>query len=118
MTMFSIFSVQDGLTGSAWGDWSLYTASPLRLSSGVVGFPDPEDGGDFDRETGVQSPTGYWDPLGLSADGNVKKFLRRREVEIKHGRVAMCTPQLRLAHLVDVRVSWPLWQCLAGLRLG
>merc|ERR1712117_341288 len=21
---------QDGLTGSAWGDWSLYTASPLR----------------------------------------------------------------------------------------
>merc|ERR1712187_212852 len=23
---------QDGLTGSAWGDWSLYTASPLRAS--------------------------------------------------------------------------------------
>jgi len=21
---------QDGLTGSAWGDWSLYTDSPLR----------------------------------------------------------------------------------------
>mmetsp|Transcript_60292 Transcript_60292/g.170917 ORF Transcript_60292/g.170917 Transcript_60292/m.170917 type:complete len:127 (+) Transcript_60292:2-382(+) len=21
---------QDGLTGSAWGDWALYTASPLR----------------------------------------------------------------------------------------
>merc|ERR1719461_2716290 len=26
---------QDGLTGSAWGDWSAYTASPLRaLESG------------------------------------------------------------------------------------
>lgn len=25
---------QDGLTGSAWGDWSLYTDSPLRASKG------------------------------------------------------------------------------------
>ena len=24
---------QDGLTGSAWGDWSLYTASPLRAAA-------------------------------------------------------------------------------------
>ena len=24
---------QDGLTGSAWGDWSLYTASPLRAEA-------------------------------------------------------------------------------------
>ena len=23
-------TLEDGLTGSAWGDWSLYTASPLR----------------------------------------------------------------------------------------
>ena len=23
---------QDGLTGSAWGDWANYTASPLRAS--------------------------------------------------------------------------------------
>ena len=23
-------ALEDGLTGSAWGDWSLYTASPLR----------------------------------------------------------------------------------------
>ena len=26
----SCFTCEDGLTGSAWGDWSLYTASPLR----------------------------------------------------------------------------------------
>merc|ERR1712207_11376 len=45
---------QDGLTGSAWGDWANYTDSPLRA---------------FESELGVQAPVGYWDPLGLSAEG-------------------------------------------------
>merc|ERR1712176_896704 len=65
---------QDGLTGSAWGDWANYTDSPLRA---------------FESELGVQAPVGYWDPLGLSKDGNAGNFRRRREVEIKHGRVCM-----------------------------
>merc|ERR1711988_1887710 len=65
---------QDGLTGSAWGDWSLYTASPLRA---------------FENELGVQPPVGFWDPLGFTADGNAEDFARRRQTEIKHGRVAM-----------------------------
>eukprot|EP00933_Yihiella_yeosuensis_P078757 TRINITY_DN905_c0_g2_i1.p1 TRINITY_DN905_c0_g2~~TRINITY_DN905_c0_g2_i1.p1 ORF type:complete len:1026 (+),score=256.07 TRINITY_DN905_c0_g2_i1:76-3153(+) len=65
---------QDGLTGSAWGDWSLYTASPLRA---------------FESELGVQAPLGYFDPLGLSKAGDVDEFRRRREAEIKNGRVAM-----------------------------
>merc|ERR1740129_2150982 len=65
---------QDGLTGSAWGDWANYTDSPLRA---------------FENESGVQPPVGYWDPLGLSADGSPGTFFRRREVEIKHGRVSM-----------------------------
>merc|ERR1711963_926199 len=65
---------QDGLTGSAWGDWANYEASPLRA---------------FENELGVQSPLGFWDPLGLAADGDVEKFKRRREIEIKHGRVSM-----------------------------
>eukprot|EP00929_Paragymnodinium_shiwhaense_P032991 TRINITY_DN18208_c0_g1_i1.p1 TRINITY_DN18208_c0_g1~~TRINITY_DN18208_c0_g1_i1.p1 ORF type:complete len:134 (+),score=6.48 TRINITY_DN18208_c0_g1_i1:314-715(+) len=30
ITTFSRMFFQDGLTGSAWGDWALYTASPLR----------------------------------------------------------------------------------------
>ena len=30
MMMLPGMFFQDGLTGSAWGDWSLYTASPLR----------------------------------------------------------------------------------------
>jgi len=65
---------QDGLTGSAWGDWALYTESPLRA---------------FENELGVQAPYGFWDPLDLAADGNKETFLRRRAVEIKHGRVSM-----------------------------
>merc|ERR1719418_217137 len=65
---------QDGLTGSAWGDWANYTDSPLRA---------------FENELGVQEPVGFWDPLGLSADGDAATFLRRRETEIKHGRISM-----------------------------
>merc|ERR1712174_142030 len=65
---------QDGLTGSAWGDWANYTGSPLRA---------------FESEFGVQAPVGFWDPVGFTKDGDEKSFNRRREVEIKHGRVSM-----------------------------
>lgn len=40
---------QDGLTGSAWGDWSLYQASPLRA---------------IDIELGVHTPCGLPQPAG------------------------------------------------------
>merc|ERR1712061_946372 len=65
---------QDGLTGSAWGDWALYNASPLRA---------------FENELGVQDPVGFWDPLGFTSDGDVTSFKRRRCVELKHGRISM-----------------------------
>merc|ERR1712228_783552 len=65
---------QDGLTGSAWGDWALYTVSPLRA---------------FESELGVQDPVGFWDPLSFTSDGDVSSFQRRRSVELKHGRVSM-----------------------------
>merc|ERR1712054_202042 len=65
---------QDGLTGSAWGDWALYTASPLRA---------------FENELGVQAPVGFWDPAGFTADGSVESFARRRQTELKHGRISM-----------------------------
>merc|ERR1719198_2174686 len=65
---------QNGLTGSAWGDWALYTDSPLRA---------------FENELGVQAPVGFWDPLGLSSSGDVDDFKRRRETELKHGRISM-----------------------------
>merc|ERR1712050_711979 len=65
---------QNGLTGSAWGDWANYTDSPMRA---------------FESELGVQEPVGFWDPLGLAADGDMASFKRRRSVEIKHGRICM-----------------------------
>ncbi|KAL9970061.1 hypothetical protein ACROYT_G022375 [Oculina patagonica] len=68
------YSTQDGLTGSAWGDWANYTASPLRA---------------FENELGVQAPVGFWDPAGLSSDGSVEDFKRRRQTELKHGRISM-----------------------------
>merc|ERR1712066_1083032 len=80
---------QDGLTGSAWGDWALYTASPLRA---------------FESELGVQAPVGYWDPLGLSKDGDAETFRRRRETEIKHGRVSMIAT---LGYIVPEYLKWP-----------
>jgi len=65
---------QDGLTGSAWGDWANYTDSPLRA---------------FESELGVQAPVGFWDPVGFTQDGDVEAFNRRRGIEIKHGRISM-----------------------------
>jgi len=103
---------QDGLTGSAWGDWANYTDSPLRASTQEVlfkGGAGSVDGGmgagSFSgskststssssatvstTDLGVQAPLGYWDPLGLNANADGATFRRRRAVEIKHGRVAM-----------------------------
>merc|ERR1712048_474772 len=65
---------RDGLTGSAWGDWELYTDSPLRA---------------FENELGVQAPVGFWDPVGFTRDGDAETFARRRAVEIRHGRISM-----------------------------
>merc|ERR1712007_281626 len=65
---------QDGLTGSAWGDWALYTESPLRA---------------FESELGVQAPLGFWDPLNFTGDGDVLQFKKRRATELKHGRLSM-----------------------------
>merc|ERR1712210_282626 len=65
---------QDGLTGSAWGDWAAYTDSPLRA---------------YENELGVQAPVGFWDPAGYTVDGSAADFRRRRVTEIKHGRVSM-----------------------------
>jgi hypothetical protein len=39
--------------------------------------------------SGVTDPLGFWDPLGFSTDCKPGKLLFYREVELKHGRVAM-----------------------------
>jgi hypothetical protein len=43
----------------------------------------------FENELGAQDPLGFFDPLGLVADGDQEKFDRLRYVEIKHGRISM-----------------------------
>ena len=37
----------------------------------------------------VEAPVGFWDPAGFTADGNSENFARRRQTELKHGRVSM-----------------------------
>ena len=43
----------------------------------------------FEDALGAQPPLGFFDPLGLVADGDEEKFDRLRYVEIKHGRICM-----------------------------
>lgn len=43
----------------------------------------------FEEEIGALPPVGFWDPLGLAADGDKAVFDRRRASELKHGRIAM-----------------------------
>jgi hypothetical protein len=43
----------------------------------------------FEDDFGAMLPLGFFDPLGLVADGNQAKFDRLRLTEIKHGRIAM-----------------------------
>ena len=43
----------------------------------------------FEDELGAQAPLGFFDPLGLVADGDQEKFDRLRYVELKHGRISM-----------------------------
>jgi len=52
VAMIAIISIflQDGFTGSPWGDWALYPASPLRA---------------FENELGAPAPVGCWDPVGF-----------------------------------------------------
>ncbi|CAK9094647.1 unnamed protein product [Durusdinium trenchii] len=58
----------------------------------------------FEGELGVQAPVGYWDPLGLSADGDVEAFKRRRAVELKHGRICMLAC---VGYIVPEYFRWP-----------
>jgi hypothetical protein len=80
---------QDGLTGSAWGDWALYTDSPLRA---------------FESEMGAMAPFGFWDPAGMCADGDVESYKRRRATELKHGRLSMFAC---LGYIVPEYYKWP-----------
>ena len=70
-------------------------AAFVPISSRVGTFSTLRMG--FENAIGVQPPLGFWDPLGLLADGDVAKFERLRTVETKHGRIAQLAI---LGHLV------------------
>jgi len=59
---------------------------------------------DFSKEIGAQAPLGFWDPLDLMKDSDETTFKLYRDIEIKHGRVAMLAV---LGHIVTT----------AGVRL-
>lgn len=58
----------------------------------------------FEQELGVQPPVGYWDPCGLSKDGDLTNFNRRRTVELKHSRVCMLAC---LGYMLPEYYKWP-----------
>jgi hypothetical protein len=66
--------LQDGLTESALGDWATYAALPPRA---------------LDKDLGGRAPVGFWDPTDFNEDGRAENLKRRRQAELKHGRIAM-----------------------------
>eukprot|EP00972_Heterocapsa_arctica_P115368 16447336-Heterocapsa_arctica.AAC.1 len=84
----------NGLTESAWGDWTLHADSALRT--------------DLSKELSVQASLGYWDPLGFAKHDNkatvVAQAKRCRVADLQHGRVAMTTC---IGHIVSEHFCWP-----------
>jgi hypothetical protein len=69
----------------------------------------------YENEIGVLPPTGFWDPLGLAKDCDEATFKRRREVELKHGRVAMLAVT---GYIVAEIARFPGAIDLAGLKFN
>ena len=44
---------------------------------------------DIKSQIGAQMPLGYFDPIGLMKDADEETFTFYRNVELKHGRIAM-----------------------------
>ena len=53
----------------------------------------------FESDIGATLPLGFFDPLGLVADGDQAKFDRLRLVELKHGRISMLAVEIGRAHV-------------------
>ena len=74
------------------GRLAMVALMAMLFQNGTVGSTGPEmwlPASAFETELGVQAPVGFFDPLRLSADGDVATFKRRRAAELKHGRVCM-----------------------------
>ena len=58
---------------------------------------------------GVTEPLGFWDPLGVVADGDAGRIHLLREVELKHGRIVR-------AHEIEPREPRPPTRVFAQAR--
>ena len=72
-------AVLAALAGSA----AAFAPTPVAQTSRTV------VNADLSGEVGAQAPLGFFDPLGLVADGDKENFDRLRWVELKHGRISM-----------------------------
>ena len=62
----------------------------------------------FENELGVQAPVGFWDPAGFTADGSVEDFKRRRQTELKHGRISMLAT---MGYITPEKLVWQFQLC-------
>jgi light-harvesting complex I chlorophyll a/b binding protein 1 len=76
----------------------------------TMGLPPPVGKQGGMDELGVLSPVGFWDPFNYAT--SPEQFRRYREVEIKHGRVAMAAT---LGYIVaETGLRWPASLTLDG----
>merc|ERR1719171_3036152 len=83
-------------------------APQLRVSmQAEMAPPEPEPLPTFNVKDmpGITGPLGFFDPVGFSADASEGKIKFYREVELKHGRVAM----LASLGFVVAESFHPLW---------
>lgn len=59
----------------------------------------------FKDEVGAQMPLGFWDPLSMLGSDDPRRFNRLREVEVKHGRIAMLAVVGYLTTYAGVRLD-------------
>jgi hypothetical protein len=73
------------------GDFSIFYVPVSKVPARPATQLAAKGGGgiDFSQQLGAQAPAGFWDPLGLSDGISQEQFDRYREVEQKHGRIAM-----------------------------
>jgi len=70
----------------------------------------------FEDDIGATLPLGFFDPLGLVADGDQAYFDRLRLTEIKHGRISMLAV---IGYLIqEAGFRWPGSIDLSGLKFA
>jgi len=87
------------------------SAAAFAPASTSSGRPSTSVSLDIKGELGAQMPLGAFDPLNIMGDADQSKFDTWREIEIKHGRVAMLAVTGYLTTYAGVRFpgaeDWP-----------